>query len=42
MTKLFRTQLVLMLFGAYGFGDHVTDPRAFTQRLHRRRWTVPT
>lgn len=28
VSPLFRTQLVLMLFGAYAYGDHVSDPRA--------------
>jgi hypothetical protein len=40
MTPLFRTQLVLMLFGLWGFGEHVSDPRAFTLRLHRCAWRV--
>lgn len=38
MSRLFRTQLVLMLFGAWGFGCHVSDPRAFALRLARSRW----
>ena len=36
--RLFRTQLVLMLFGEYAFGDHVSDPRAFALRLSRVPW----
>lgn len=35
VSPLFRTQLVLMLLGLWGFGDHVRDPRAFAMRLHR-------
>ena len=35
MTKLFRTQLTLMVLGIWGFGDHVTDPEAFGLRLHK-------
>jgi len=33
VSPLFRVQLVLMLLGKWGFGDHVTDPRAFVLRL---------
>lgn len=33
MTRLFRIQLVLMALGRYGYGDHVSDPRAFELRL---------
>lgn len=38
MSRLFRTQFVLMIFGAYGYGDHVSDPRAFPMRLARVAW----
>jgi hypothetical protein len=31
----FRATLVLMALGAYGFGDHVTDPNAFVLRARR-------
>lgn len=41
MSALFRTQLVLMIFGAYAYGDHVSDPRAFPLRLSRVHWRVP-
>lgn len=40
MSALFRTQLVLMIFGAYAYGDHVSDPRAFPMRLSRIHWHV--
>lgn len=33
MTLLFRTQFVLMAIGAYAYGDHVRDGRAFALRL---------
>lgn len=33
MSKTFRIQLVLMIFGRYSFGDHVVDQRAFGLRL---------
>lgn len=42
VSALFRTQLVLMLLGAWGFGCHVADPQAFKLRLQRRTWKVPT
>lgn len=29
----FRSMLVLMVLGRYGYGDHVSDPRAFRLRL---------
>jgi hypothetical protein len=35
MTRLFRVQLVLMVLGRWGFGEHVTDPAAFSLRLAR-------
>jgi hypothetical protein len=38
--QLFRTQLVLMIFGAYDYGDHVSDPRAFPMRLSRVAWRI--
>jgi hypothetical protein len=38
LSALFRTQLVLMIFGAYAYGDHVSDPRAFPMRLSRIDW----
>ena len=40
MSALFRTKLVLMLFGAYAYGDLVNDPRAFPMRLSRIHWSV--
>jgi hypothetical protein len=40
LSALFRTQLVLMIFGAYAYGDHVSDPRAFPLRLSRVHWRV--
>jgi hypothetical protein len=40
VSALFRTQLVLMLFGVYAYGDHVSDPRAFPLRLSRIHWRV--
>jgi hypothetical protein len=33
VSRLFRVQFVLMALGQYGYGDHVTDPRAFGLRL---------
>lgn len=32
MPVAFRAALVLMIFGAYSYGDHVTDPSAFALR----------
>jgi hypothetical protein len=40
VSALFLTQLVLMIFGAYAYGDHVSDPRAFSMRLSRIHWRV--
>lgn len=49
MSALFRTQLVLMLFEQdidgdsvplFGYGQHVSDDRAFAVRLSNTRWTV--
>lgn len=40
ITSLFRTQLVLMLFDLWGFGEYVSDPRAFELRLRRCAWRV--
>jgi hypothetical protein len=40
VSPIFRTQLVLMIFGAYAYGDHVSDPRAFPMRLSRVHWRV--
>lgn len=42
VSKLFRTQLVLMLFDLWDFGEHVVDPRAFELRLERSAWRVRT
>jgi hypothetical protein len=33
VSTLFRVQFVLMALGKYGYGDHVTDDRAFPLRL---------
>lgn len=38
MTPLFRTQLVLMLFDLFAYGQHVRDERAFAMRLGKARW----
>jgi hypothetical protein len=35
MTTGFRAQLFLMLFNKYGFGDHVSDPLAFSLRVRK-------
>lgn len=32
---VFRCQLVLMILGAYAYGDHVHDERAFVLRCRR-------
>lgn len=35
MTVVARCQLVLMIFGAYAYGDHVADDAAFVARCRR-------
>lgn len=35
MTPLFRAQLVLMMLGRYAYGDHVSDPYAYSARINR-------
>jgi hypothetical protein len=39
VSRVFRCQLVLMALGAYAYGDHVRDPRAFVQRC-RSVWQL--
>lgn len=34
-SRAFRARLVLMALRRYGFGDHVTDDRAYSMRLAR-------
>lgn len=34
-SRAFRARFVLMALGHYGYGDHVTDERAFSMRLEK-------
>ena len=35
MSRLFRVQWVLMVLGYWGYGNHVTDDRAYGMRLRK-------